>query len=161
MSAGRGGQKPDGCRWVPADVASASFCPAPSRLRLQAIRMTTGHSPVNHGAKPRILCLIIIHKDTEVRFAEEALRLTRGEGVHVVYGGSAPSTTGIDRRAAPVWHVLLVWPGSWRSGTLDIMKLPKSIGSAMRCSATISIRPELFARARRSSSIGFLLRGET
>jgi NADPH2:quinone reductase len=30
--------------------------------------------------------------DTEGRFAEEALRLTRGEGVHVVYDGSGPTT---------------------------------------------------------------------
>jgi NADPH2:quinone reductase len=30
--------------------------------------------------------------DTEGEFAEEALRLTRGEGVHVVYDGSGPTT---------------------------------------------------------------------
>jgi len=30
--------------------------------------------------------------DSEGRFAEEALRLTRGEGVHVVYDGSGPTT---------------------------------------------------------------------
>ena len=30
--------------------------------------------------------------DTEGRFAEDALRLTRGEGVHVVYDGSGPTT---------------------------------------------------------------------
>src|SRR3954452_12003754 len=30
--------------------------------------------------------------DTEGRFAEETLRLTRGKGVHVVYDGSGPTT---------------------------------------------------------------------
>ncbi len=41
--------------------------------------------------------------DTEGRFAEEALRLTEGEGVHVVYDGSGPrrskghSTCSADR----------------------------------------------------------------
>src|SRR6266481_4387208 len=56
--------------------------------------------------------------DTEGRFAEQTLRLTRGEGVHVVYDGSGPTTfSGIARHAAPVGHVLLVWPGPRRTRT--------------------------------------------
>ena len=49
--------------------------------------------------------------DTEGRFAEEALRLTDGDGVHVVYDGSGPDDVPrVTRRAAPIGHVLLVRP---------------------------------------------------
>jgi len=66
--------------------------------------------------------------DTEGRFAEEALRLTRGEGVHVVYDGSGPTTfqgsLDVLRRSGTFcWYgPVLGGPGS-----LDIMSLPKSI----------------------------------
>jgi NADPH:quinone reductase len=56
--------------------------------------------------------------DTEGRFAEEALRLTKGEGVHVVYDGSGPTTfQGVARHTTPIGNVLLVWPGAWRPGS--------------------------------------------
>jgi len=66
--------------------------------------------------------------DTEGRFAEETLRLTGGEGVHVVYDGSGPTTfqgsLDILRRAGTFcWYgPVLGGPGS-----LDIMSLPRSV----------------------------------
>jgi NADPH2:quinone reductase len=66
--------------------------------------------------------------DAEGRFAEEALRLTDGEGVHVVYDGSGPKTfqgsLDVLRRSG-----VLCWfgPVLGGPGPLDIMSLPKSI----------------------------------
>ena len=66
--------------------------------------------------------------DTEGRFAEEALRLTGGEGVHVVYDGSGPTTfqgsLDVLRRSGTFcWY----GPVLGGPGLLDIMSLPKSI----------------------------------
>lgn len=66
--------------------------------------------------------------DAEGRFAEEAIRLTNGEGVHVVYDGSGPKTFQgsldvLRRSGVFCWYgPVLGGPGS-----LDIMSLPKSI----------------------------------
>jgi NADPH:quinone reductase len=65
--------------------------------------------------------------DTEGRFAEEALRLTHGEGVHVVYDGSGPTTfqgsLDVLRRSGTFcWY----GPVLGGPGPLDIMSL-KSI----------------------------------
>ncbi|BBD96950.1 quinone oxidoreductase [Sphingobium amiense] len=66
--------------------------------------------------------------DTEGKFAEEALRLTGGEGVHVVYDGSGPvtfqSSLDVLRRSGTFcWY----GPVLGGPGPLDIMSLPKSI----------------------------------
>ncbi|HEY2226674.1 MAG TPA: quinone oxidoreductase [Xanthobacteraceae bacterium] len=66
--------------------------------------------------------------DAEGRFAEEALRLTRGEGVHVVYDGSGPKTFQgsldmLRRSGVFCWY----GPVLGGAGPLDIMSLPKSI----------------------------------
>ncbi|MDT4983284.1 MAG: NADPH:quinone reductase [Pseudonocardiales bacterium] len=66
--------------------------------------------------------------DTEGRFAEEALRLTHGEGVHVVYDGSGPATfqgsLDVLRRSGTFcWY----GPVLGGPGPIDIMSLPKSI----------------------------------
>jgi len=66
--------------------------------------------------------------DTEGLFAEEALRLTHGEGVHVVYDGSGPATfqgsLDVLRRSGTFcWY----GPVLGRPGPIDIMSLPKSI----------------------------------
>jgi NADPH:quinone reductase len=66
--------------------------------------------------------------DTEGRFAEEALRLTQGEGVHVVYDGSGPATfqgslDALRRSGTFCWF----GPVLGGPGPLDIMSLPKSI----------------------------------
>ena len=66
--------------------------------------------------------------DAEGRFAEEALRLTDGEGVHVVYDGSGPKTfqgsLDVLRRSG-----VFCWfgPVLGGPGPLNIMSLPKSI----------------------------------
>src|SRR5712671_6960078 len=66
--------------------------------------------------------------DAEGRFAEEALRLTDGEGVHVVYDGSGPTTfqgsLDVLRRSGT-----FAWfgPVLGGPGPLDIISLPKSI----------------------------------
>ena len=66
--------------------------------------------------------------DTEGRFAEEALRLTQGEGVHVVYDGSGPTTfqgslDALRRSGTFCWY----GPVLGGPGPLDIMSLPRSI----------------------------------
>jgi NADPH2:quinone reductase len=66
--------------------------------------------------------------DTEGRFAEEVLRLTHGEGVHVVYDGSGPTTfqgsLDVLRRSGTFcWY----GPVLGGPGPLDIKSLPKSI----------------------------------
>ena len=66
--------------------------------------------------------------DTEGRFAEEALRLTDGDGVHVVYDGSGPATfqgsLDVLRRSGTFcWY----GPVLGGPGPIDIMSLPKSI----------------------------------
>jgi NADPH2:quinone reductase len=66
--------------------------------------------------------------DADGRFAEEALRLTSGEGVHVVYDGSGPKTfqgsLDVLRRSG-----VFCWfgPVLGGPGPIDIMSLPKSI----------------------------------
>ncbi|WP_420991970.1 quinone oxidoreductase family protein [Cupriavidus sp. 30B13] len=66
--------------------------------------------------------------DTEGQFAEEAVRLSGGEGVHVVYDGSGPATfqgslDSLRRCGTFCWYgPILGAPAS-----LDLMKLPKSI----------------------------------
>ncbi|WP_276120089.1 quinone oxidoreductase family protein [Pararhizobium qamdonense] len=66
--------------------------------------------------------------DTEGKFAEEVLRLTGGEGVHIVYDGSGPSTfqgslDALRRSGTFCWY----GPVLGGPGPLDIMSLPKSI----------------------------------
>ena len=66
--------------------------------------------------------------DAEGRFAEEALRLTGGEGVHVVYDGSGPKTFQgsldvLRRSGVFCWY----GPVLGGPGPLNIMSLPKSI----------------------------------
>lgn len=86
--------------------------------------------------------------DTEGRFAEEALRLTRGEGVHVVYDGSGPTTfqgsLDVLRRSGTFcWY----GPVLGGPGPLDIMNLPKSIKIGYAGFRDHIHTPELF-RAR-------------
>jgi NADPH2:quinone reductase len=66
--------------------------------------------------------------DTAGQFADEALRLTHGEGVHVVYDGSGPTTfqgsLDILRRSGTFcWY----GPVLGGPGPFDIMSLPRSI----------------------------------
>ena len=66
--------------------------------------------------------------DTEGRFADEVMRLTDGEGVHVVYDGSGPITfqgslDSLRRMGTFCWF----GPVLGGPGLIDIMSLPRSI----------------------------------
>jgi len=66
--------------------------------------------------------------DSEGQFAEEAIRLTDGQGVHVVYDGSGPKTfhgslAALRRSGTFCWY----GPVLGGPGPIDIMSLPKSI----------------------------------
>jgi NADPH2:quinone reductase len=66
--------------------------------------------------------------DTEGQFAREAIRLSGGEGVHVVYDGSGPMTfqaslDSLRRCGTFCWY----GPVLGGPGNLDIMGLPRSI----------------------------------
>lgn len=66
--------------------------------------------------------------DTEGTFAEEVIRLSGGEGVHVVYDGSGPTTfkgsvDSLRRSGTFCWY----GPVLGGPGPIDIMSLPKSI----------------------------------
>ena len=66
--------------------------------------------------------------DADGHFADEAIRLSGGEGVHVVYDGSGPKTfsdslTALRRSGTFCWY----GPVLGGPGPLDIMSLPKSI----------------------------------
>jgi len=66
--------------------------------------------------------------DSEGQFAEQVLDLTNGDGVHVVYDGSGPTTfsgsvAALRRSGTFCWY----GPVLGGPGPIDIMSLPKSI----------------------------------
>ncbi|MFY0576577.1 quinone oxidoreductase family protein [Cystobacter fuscus] len=66
--------------------------------------------------------------DAEGQFADEAVRLSGGEGVHVVYDGSGPRTfqaslAALRRSGTFCWY----GPVLGGPGPIDVMSLPKSI----------------------------------
>ncbi|EKF44233.1 alcohol dehydrogenase [Nitratireductor indicus C115] len=87
-------------------------------------RVSSGEKTVlakEHGADHVIV-------DRDGHFVEETLRLTHGEGVHVVYDGSGPATfrgsLDVLRRSGTFcWY----GPVLGGPGPLDIMSLPRSI----------------------------------
>lgn len=89
--------------------------------------------------------------DTEGQFAEEAVRLSGGEGVHVVYDGSGPKTfqgslDSLRRSGTFCWY----GPVLGGPGPLDIMSLPKSIKIGYGVFSDHIHTPELLrARTRR------------
>jgi len=97
--------------------------------------------------------------DTEGRFAEEALRLTRGEGVHVVYDGSGPTTFQgsrdlLRRSGTFCWY----GPVLGGPGPLDIMSLPKSIKIGYATFRDHIHTPELL-RARSARLLDWIVDG--
>jgi NADPH2:quinone reductase len=102
-------------------------------LLTQIIKLRGGHVIGRVSSDAKVLAAkqagadhVIV--DTEGRFAEEALRLTHGEGVHVVYDGSGPATfqgsLDVLRRSGTFcWY----GPVLGGPGPIDIMSLPKSI----------------------------------
>ena len=66
--------------------------------------------------------------DAEGDFAEEAIRLSGGEGVHVVYDGSGPSTFAGSLSALRSSGTLCWYgPVLGGPGAIDIMSLPRSV----------------------------------
>jgi NADPH2:quinone reductase len=66
--------------------------------------------------------------DADGRFKDKVMRLTDGEGVHVVYDGSGPATFE-DSLASLRRNGTFAWfgPVLGGPGPIDIMRLPKSI----------------------------------
>jgi NADPH2:quinone reductase len=97
--------------------------------------------------------------DAEGRFAEEALRLTDGEGVHVVYDGSGPTTFQgsldvLRRSGVFCWY----GPVLGSPGPLDIMSLPKSIKIGYAVFLDHIHTPELL-RARSAQLFDWIMEG--
>ncbi|AGH50863.1 alcohol dehydrogenase [Sphingomonas sp. MM-1] len=118
----------------PGDVAFVHAAAGGVGLLLtQIAKLRGGHvigrvSSADKAAVARAAGADHVIVDTEGRFAEEALRLTDGEGVHVVYDGSGPKTfqgsLDVLRRSGTFcWY----GPILGGPGPLDIMSLPKSI----------------------------------
>ncbi|WP_228894771.1 quinone oxidoreductase family protein [Pseudoduganella aquatica] len=98
--------------------------------------------------------------DAEGNFAEEARRLSGGEGVHVVFDGSGPSTfqgsLDVLRRSGTFcWY----GPVLGGPGPLDIMSLPKSIKLGYAVFMDHIHTPELL-RARTEQLFGWILEGK-
>ncbi len=118
----------------PGDVAVAHAAAGGVGLLLtQIIKLRGGHVIGRVSSEEKVAIareagadhLIV---DTEGRFAEEALRLSQGEGDHVVYDGSGPTTfqgsLDVLRRSGTFcWY----GPVLGGPGPLDVMSLPKSI----------------------------------
>jgi len=89
--------------------------------------------------------------DTEGKFAEEVIRLSGGEGVHVVYDGSGPTTfqgslDSLRRSGTFCWF----GPVLGGPGPIDIMTLPKSIKIGAAKFSDHIYKPELLrSRTRR------------
>jgi NADPH2:quinone reductase len=118
----------------PGDVALVHAAAGGVGLMLtQIIKLRGGHviGRVSHedkvaAAKQAGADHVIV--DTEGQFAEETIRLSGGEGVHVVYDGSGPKTfqasvASLRRCGTFCWY----GPVLGGPGPLDIMSLPKSI----------------------------------
>jgi len=98
--------------------------------------------------------------DSEGRFAEEVLRLTQGEGVHVVYDGSGPTTfqgsvDALRRSGTFCWY----GPVLGGPGPLDIMSLPKSIKIGYATFLDHIYTPELL-RARSARLFDWIVHGK-
>jgi NADPH2:quinone reductase len=98
--------------------------------------------------------------DTEGRFAEEAIRLSGGEGVHVVYDGSGPKTfqgslDALRTSGTFAWY----GPVLGGPGPIDIMSLPRSIKLGYPSFAHHVRTPELL-RARSARLFDWLLTGQ-
>jgi NADPH2:quinone reductase len=98
--------------------------------------------------------------DTEGNFAAEARRLSGGEGVHVVFDGSGPSTfqgsLDVLRRSGTFcWY----GPVLGGPGPLNIMSLPKSIKLGYAVYRDHIHTPELL-RARTAQLFGWVAEGK-
>jgi NADPH2:quinone reductase len=98
--------------------------------------------------------------DAEGQFADEVLRLTDGQGVHVVYDGSGPVTfrdslKSLRRSGTFCWY----GPVLGGPGPIDIMSLPKSIKIGYATFFDHIHTPELL-RARSAQLFDWIMRGD-
>lgn len=98
--------------------------------------------------------------DTEGQFAQDVIRLSGGEGVHVVYDGSGPKTfegslASLRRSGTFCWY----GPVLGGPGTLDIMSLPRSIKIGYAVFFDHIPTPELL-RARAGKLFDWIARGD-
>jgi NADPH2:quinone reductase len=98
--------------------------------------------------------------DTEGRFAGEAMRLSGGEGVHVVYDGSGPKTfqgslEALRRSGTFCWY----GPVLGGPGPLDIMSLPRSIKIGYATFFDHIHTPQLF-RSRAARLFDWIIEGK-
>ncbi|WNV10469.1 quinone oxidoreductase [Tardiphaga sp. 709] len=134
-------------------------------LLTQIIKLRGGHVIGRVSAQEKVAAAgeagadhVII--DTEGRFAEETLRLTDGQGVHVIYDGSGPTTfqgsLDVLRRSGTFcWY----GPVLGGPGPLDIMSLPKSIKIGYATFFDHIPTPELL-RARSERLFNWIATGE-
>src|SRR6266436_1490023 len=150
----------------PGDIALVHAAAGGLGLLLtQIIKLRGGHVIARVSSEEKVAAAkeagadhVIV--DTEGRFAEEALRLTQGEGVHVVYDGSGPTTfqgsLDVLRRSGTFcWY----GPVLGGPGPLDIMKLPKSIKIGYAAFRDHIHTPELF-RARSAQLFDWIAEGK-
>jgi NADPH:quinone reductase len=98
--------------------------------------------------------------DSQGGFAEEALRLSGGEGVHVVYDGSGPKTFQASLDALRVSGTFCWYgPVLGAPGAIEIMSLPKSIKLGYAVFAHHVRTPQLL-RARAARLFEWVLAGQ-
>jgi len=98
--------------------------------------------------------------DTQGHFAEEVMRLTDGEGVHVVYDGSGPTTFQGSLDSLRISGTFCWYgPVLGGPGPLDIMSLPKSIKIGYATFMHHIRTPELL-RARTRKLFELILAGQ-
>ncbi|HEY0294407.1 MAG TPA: quinone oxidoreductase [Bordetella sp.] len=134
-------------------------------LLTQIIKMRGGHviGRVSSAAKVAVAKVagadhVIV--DAEGRFAEEAIRLAGGEGVHVVYDGSGPKTfqgslDALRRSGTFCWY----GPVLGGPGPIDIMSLPRSIKIGYATFMDHIHTPELL-RARSARLFDWVIEGK-
>lgn len=150
----------------PGDVALVHAAAGGVGLLLtQIIRLRSGHVIGRVSSADKVTIAkeagadhVIV--DTEGQFAEEAIRLSGGEGVHVVYDGSGPKTfqgslDSLRRCGTFCWY----GPVLGGPGPLDIMSLPKSIKIGYGVFSDHIHTPELL-RARTGQLFDWIARGE-
>jgi NADPH2:quinone reductase len=98
--------------------------------------------------------------DTDGQFAQQVIRLSGGEGVHVVYDGSGPKTfegslASLRRSGTFCWY----GPVLGGPGALDIMSLPRSIKIGYAVFFDHIYTPELL-RARAGKLFDWIVKGD-
>ena len=116
-------------------------------------RQEKAHAAIEAGADHVIV-------GTEGDFADEVIRLSGGDGVHVVYDGSGPTTfqgslASLRRSGTFCWY----GPVLGAPGPIDIMSLPHSIKIGYAAFSDHVPTPEAL-RARSEQLFDWILRGE-